>query len=271
MAAWMPPVELPEEVGQRSKFDPYCWLVDLAAVLAETENLISGPELARALASRRIRRDRRRAFALSWGQVPLPSDPELYLLFDRSPIGMYRSNREGRFTYVNSSLAKMLGYTVDELLAEEPQPRRLRRSDGPRADHRTVPARARRRRRRGRVPQEGRRHDHVQLWGHAIELGDGTMSFDASVLDISRGQTRSASRSSAPRRSSTSSSCRCRRCTGSSIASSASSAPAAPSKRSSAIRAIGSSTCGSRRVHRFEPGSVDPVPYHERALDGEPC
>jgi 6-phosphofructokinase 1 len=42
MAAWMPPVELPEEVGQRSKYDPYCWLVDLKAVLAETENLISG-------------------------------------------------------------------------------------------------------------------------------------------------------------------------------------------------------------------------------------
>jgi 6-phosphofructokinase 1 len=42
MAAWMPPVELPEEVGQRSKFDPYVWLVDLSAVLAETENLISG-------------------------------------------------------------------------------------------------------------------------------------------------------------------------------------------------------------------------------------
>jgi 6-phosphofructokinase 1 len=42
MASWMPPVELPEGVGQRSKFDPYVWLVDLQAVLAETENLISG-------------------------------------------------------------------------------------------------------------------------------------------------------------------------------------------------------------------------------------
>ena len=42
MAAWMPPVELPEEVGHRSKYDPYCWLVDLKAVLVETENLISG-------------------------------------------------------------------------------------------------------------------------------------------------------------------------------------------------------------------------------------
>lgn len=42
MAAWMPPVELPEEVGTRSPYDPYCWLLDLGAVLAETENLLRG-------------------------------------------------------------------------------------------------------------------------------------------------------------------------------------------------------------------------------------
>jgi len=42
MAAWMPPVELPEEVALRSAADPYCWLVDLAAVLAETDNLLAG-------------------------------------------------------------------------------------------------------------------------------------------------------------------------------------------------------------------------------------
>jgi 6-phosphofructokinase 1 len=42
MAAWMPPIELPEEVGARSAFDPYCWLVDLAAVLVETDNLLHG-------------------------------------------------------------------------------------------------------------------------------------------------------------------------------------------------------------------------------------
>jgi 6-phosphofructokinase 1 len=42
MAAWMPPVELPEEIAQRSPADPYCWLIDLAAVLAETDNLLSG-------------------------------------------------------------------------------------------------------------------------------------------------------------------------------------------------------------------------------------
>jgi hypothetical protein len=42
MAAWMPPVELPAEVGARSPADPYCWLVDLGAVIAETDNLLKG-------------------------------------------------------------------------------------------------------------------------------------------------------------------------------------------------------------------------------------
>jgi 6-phosphofructokinase 1 len=42
MAAWMPPVDLPEEIGERSPVDPYCWLVDLGAVLVETEHLLSG-------------------------------------------------------------------------------------------------------------------------------------------------------------------------------------------------------------------------------------
>ncbi|HTR53827.1 MAG TPA: 6-phosphofructokinase [Kofleriaceae bacterium] len=42
MAAWMPPVELPGHLATRSPADPYCWLVDLAAVLAETQNLLTG-------------------------------------------------------------------------------------------------------------------------------------------------------------------------------------------------------------------------------------
>jgi 6-phosphofructokinase 1 len=42
MAAWMPPTDVPAEVGAPSAFDPKCWLVDLAAVLVETENLIAG-------------------------------------------------------------------------------------------------------------------------------------------------------------------------------------------------------------------------------------
>ena len=42
MVAWMPPVELPEEIGARSPADPYCWLVDLGAALVETDNLLRG-------------------------------------------------------------------------------------------------------------------------------------------------------------------------------------------------------------------------------------
>ncbi len=42
MAAWMPPHDVPEEVGMPSPFDPKIWLVDLAAMLVETENLLAG-------------------------------------------------------------------------------------------------------------------------------------------------------------------------------------------------------------------------------------
>ncbi len=42
MTAWMPPHEVPEEAGAVSPFDPKVWLVDLAAMLAETENLLKG-------------------------------------------------------------------------------------------------------------------------------------------------------------------------------------------------------------------------------------
>jgi 6-phosphofructokinase 1 len=42
MAAWMPPVVLPETIAARSAHDPYCYLVDLKAALAETEKLLTG-------------------------------------------------------------------------------------------------------------------------------------------------------------------------------------------------------------------------------------
>jgi 6-phosphofructokinase 1 len=52
MASWMPPVELPEEVGVRTDYDPYCWLVDLPATMVETANLLRGDSpLARWRAS----------------------------------------------------------------------------------------------------------------------------------------------------------------------------------------------------------------------------
>jgi 6-phosphofructokinase 1 len=42
MASWMPPGELGPEIGARSPADPYCWLVDLRAVLTETDHLLQG-------------------------------------------------------------------------------------------------------------------------------------------------------------------------------------------------------------------------------------
>ncbi|WP_086002036.1 6-phosphofructokinase [Plesiocystis pacifica] len=42
MAAWMPPGELPTGVGARSPDDPYCFLIELPAVLAATRELLEG-------------------------------------------------------------------------------------------------------------------------------------------------------------------------------------------------------------------------------------
>jgi len=42
MAAWMPPADVPPEIGKRTDADPYCWLVDLEAALAETARLMAG-------------------------------------------------------------------------------------------------------------------------------------------------------------------------------------------------------------------------------------
>jgi len=42
MIGWMLPAEIPESVGRRSSHDPYCWIVDLEAVLAETARLLEG-------------------------------------------------------------------------------------------------------------------------------------------------------------------------------------------------------------------------------------
>lgn len=41
MAAWVPPAPPPSEVANKSPVDPYCWLVELGAVLVETERLTS--------------------------------------------------------------------------------------------------------------------------------------------------------------------------------------------------------------------------------------
>ena len=117
--------------------------------------------------------------------VPAPSDPELYRLFDRSPVGMYRSHRDGRLLYVNPALARMLGYSVEELLTKnlntdiyiDARDRaRLIEQFGPSGQ--VDGARLRWKDRNGR-------HITVQLYGHIVEHDDGSQpSFDASVLDV---------------------------------------------------------------------------------------
>lgn len=48
MVSWLPPMDLPAGVGERSAQDPYCYLVDLPAVLTATKALLEGQsQLAR--------------------------------------------------------------------------------------------------------------------------------------------------------------------------------------------------------------------------------
>ena len=200
--------------------------------------------------------------------MPLPSDPELYLLVDRSPVGMYRSTREGVFTYINPSFAKMLGYTVEELMTKN-----LNREvyadplERERIMEKFLPLRV-----VDGAEVEFRKKDGttitIQLWGHAMDLPDGTMSFGASVHDISHVKRQ---RLDLER-------------TAKILDLVVMQMPALYWVVDRELRII--RTGGAieevlgypadrfinarlRAVHRFEPGSVDPVPYHERALEGE--
>ncbi len=112
-----------------------------------------------------------------------PTNRELYRLFDRSPIGMYRSTEDGKFLYVNPALASMLGYTVDELLAVN-----LNRDIhvDPEVRGRWIVAN----REHGVIDGEHaqwRRRDGqlrtVRVYGHVNE-DESSASFDASVLDV---------------------------------------------------------------------------------------
>ncbi len=42
MAGWMLPVDPPAHIATRSSVDPYCWMVELDAVLAETQRMLAG-------------------------------------------------------------------------------------------------------------------------------------------------------------------------------------------------------------------------------------
>ncbi len=118
------------------------------------------------------------------GTLSRPTDPELYRLFDRSPIGMYRSTQEGRFLYVNHALAAMLGYTTQELLE-------INLNTDIYFDVTVRPQLIEEYRARGvidgvRVHWKHRsgRSVTVQIFGHVVEDEHGKASFDASVLDV---------------------------------------------------------------------------------------
>lgn len=114
----------------------------------------------------------------------MPTEPELLRLFDRSPIGMYRSDASGRLLLANPALVAMLGYdTVEEVLALDLQ-RDVYASASERApvlaeykDTGFVEGRrVRWKTRTGRILT-------VQLFGHVVETTSGLV-FDATVLDL---------------------------------------------------------------------------------------
>jgi PAS domain S-box-containing protein len=117
--------------------------------------------------------------------VSRPSETDLIDLFDRSPIGMYRVTVEGRFLYANEGLARLLGYSVAELLElnvvhdvylDPAERERLV------ATHRKLGivdgATVRWKHRDGHVLT-------VRLFGHVVESAEGNKVFDTSALDLS--------------------------------------------------------------------------------------
>ncbi len=189
-------------------------------------------------------------------------------MFDRSPIGMFRSDQSGRFIYVNAALAALLGYTIPELLLLDlddvyvdlalrqellkqhfPQ----RKVDGAEIDWR---------RKDGSVVS-------IQCWGHIVEHDHG-WSFDASVLDITE---RRRQREELER-------------TKRILELVVNQMPAMywlVTPELTIVRIGGAveqvmgypqgafieSKLGA--LHRTDPGTTDPVPFHQRALAGETC
>jgi len=115
-----------------------------------------------------------------------PSEADLRRIFDRSPIGIYRSTADGRFLYVNPALVAMLGYACAEELLAVDIPAAIYADPGQRrplvdrylevglVDGVDVTWR----RKDGRLIQ-------VRLYGHAVEGESGEPAgFDVQAVDV---------------------------------------------------------------------------------------
>src|SRR5262245_61310002 len=113
-----------------------------------------------------------------------PREADLRRLFDRSPVGMYRSTAQGRFVYVNPALVRMLGYDHAEQLLALDLPKDLYVDPSERAPlvERYLGqgvvdgVEVRWRTRQGAVRV-------IRIYGYAVrdEVGDG---FEATVVDV---------------------------------------------------------------------------------------
>ena len=196
------------------------------------------------------------------------TEPELYRLFDRSPVGMFRSNQNGDFVYANAALATLLGYTIAELLGLDLDDvyvdldlrRELRQKFLP--QHKVE-----------RIELDWKRKDGgivtVHVWGHVVDH-DQSWSFDATVLDVTsvKHQREELERTKRtleivvnqmpamywvvdPELNLTR--------TGGAIETIMGYPPSTFVKSSLA------------QLHATDPGSTDPLPFHQRALAGETC
>ncbi len=105
---------------------------------------------------------------------------------------MYRTRADGRFLYANPALARMLGYTVEELLAQNlnrdiyVDPAARARIIATKLEVGVVDgARAEWKHRDGRTVC-------VKIYGHYIDDAEGERSFDASVLDVTAEESAAA-------------------------------------------------------------------------------
>ncbi len=119
----------------------------------------------------------------------MPTGHELHRLFERSPIGILRSNEQGRILYANPALVRMLGYgSFEELQA-------LDLGTDVYADPSSRTELLREYRARGvidGVRMQWRTRDGrpliVRIYGHLVEDERGELSMESSIVDITEAE-----------------------------------------------------------------------------------